>query len=75
MTRINHSRSHYSHPIDGSLLHVAIHALECASSWVPEARLIGNCRAGDLREIFQEYLTLKQQCQNLSTQNYPNETE
>jgi hypothetical protein len=75
MTRINHTRSHYSgsttHAIDGCLLSVATHALECTSSWVPEARLIGDCRADDLKAIFQEYLVLKQQCPNLN----PNQKE
>jgi hypothetical protein len=45
--------------IDGDLMKVALHGLECASSWVSNARLIGDCRACDLKAIFEEYLALK----------------
>lgn len=44
---------------DGDLTSVAQHALQCAWSWEPTARLIGNARAGDLADIFERFLELQ----------------
>jgi hypothetical protein len=44
---------------DGDLLSVAAHGLRCAISWEPGSRIIGNCRAADLRMIFEEYIAMK----------------
>ena len=45
--------------VDGDLLSVAAHGLRCALSWEPGVRIIGNCRAADLRKIFAEYIAMK----------------
>lgn len=43
---------------DGDILEVAKHLRECASSWEPKARLIGNCRAHDLAVMAESYLNM-----------------
>lgn len=43
---------------DGNLLEVAKHLRDCASSWEPKVRLLGNCRAEGIAMIAQRYLEL-----------------
>ena len=43
---------------DGDLFAVAKHGVICAKSWEPSARLIGNCRACDLQQIFKNFIEI-----------------
>lgn len=43
--------------IDGDLIAVARHGLDCAKAWEGKARLIGNCRAEDLAKIFAQFIS------------------
>jgi len=47
-------------PEDHNLPQVAYHMQECGLAWVPEVRLIGNCRADDIAAIAADYLRLRE---------------
>jgi hypothetical protein len=46
-------------PTDGNLTEVAHHMCECGLAWVPDMRLIGNCRALDIAAVADGYLRLE----------------
>ena len=46
-------------PTTAELFEVALAIQQCAKSWVPEARLIGNVRAGDIATVIRDYLNLR----------------
>lgn len=52
----DNSRLNWEH--DGNLLEVAKHLRDCANSWEPKVRLLGNCRAEDIALIADRYLEM-----------------
>lgn len=47
-------------PDDGTAQEVLSSALQCANAWVPEARILGNVRAGDLSRALSAALSIEQ---------------
>lgn len=47
-------------PDNGSVQEVLSAALQCANAWVPEARILGNVRAGDLSRALSAALSIEQ---------------
>lgn len=43
-------------PDSGTVEEVLLEVLRCANAWVPEARIIGNVRAGDISRVVSEVL-------------------
>lgn len=43
-------------PDNGTVEEVLLEVLRCANAWVPEARIIGNARAGDIARVVSDVL-------------------